>query len=173
MLPISFRTLKASRTEFHALSNRGIPVPWEPQALGEHLRKRRIQLGLHQPEAARRLGVSTVALSRWECGKMRPRFFHYEAIIAYLGYDPFRKMANTVHQNGEGNETIDVAMLLAQGSNAFGGKFREIRLDRRLTAKKCAAILEADVKSIRNWETGKKRPMRSHQKTIQKWFAES
>ena len=37
---------------------------------GGHLRRRRLQLKLHQWQAAQKLNVSTVTLSRWECDKV-------------------------------------------------------------------------------------------------------
>ena len=51
---------------------RKIPVPKHPTTIGGHLRRRRLQLKIYQPEAARLLQVSTVTLSRWECDKVAP-----------------------------------------------------------------------------------------------------
>lgn len=72
---------------------RKIPVPRNPTTLGGHLRRRRLQLKLLQPEAARVLQVSTVALSRWECDKVFPTAPHHKRIAAYLGFDPFADTA--------------------------------------------------------------------------------
>ena len=63
MLPLYDRVLTASRKEFLRLHNRGIPIPTQPTTVGGYLRRRRMQLGILQPEAARTLGVSTVTLS--------------------------------------------------------------------------------------------------------------
>jgi len=73
---------------------RRILVPKHPTTIGGHLRRRRLQLKIYQPEAARLLQVSTVTLSRWECDKVAPTLPHYERIAAYLGFDPFPKNAS-------------------------------------------------------------------------------
>jgi hypothetical protein len=69
MLPCCERTIHISRDKYLPSHNRGIQVPKEPTTVGGHLRRRRLQLRIYQPEAARRLGVSMVSLSRWECDK--------------------------------------------------------------------------------------------------------
>lgn len=72
MLPLSDRMVCRPRSRYLHSHNRGIPVPKEPTTIGQHLRKRRLQLRIHQSEAARMLKVSTVTLSRWECDKVYP-----------------------------------------------------------------------------------------------------
>jgi DNA-binding XRE family transcriptional regulator len=57
--------------------------------LGEHIRKRRLELGLSQKEAARQLGYCWTAVLNWEKGKTWPSMESIPAIIAFLGYDPF------------------------------------------------------------------------------------
>ncbi|MBU6399313.1 MAG: helix-turn-helix domain-containing protein [Verrucomicrobia bacterium] len=66
-------------------------MPRQPATIGGHLRKRRLQLRIFQAEAARRLGVSTVTLSRWECDKVQPTAPYHPRIIEYLGCDPFTR----------------------------------------------------------------------------------
>ncbi|MDE2184906.1 MAG: helix-turn-helix transcriptional regulator [Alphaproteobacteria bacterium] len=61
-------------------------MPRQPITIGEHLRKRRAELGLTQTEAAARLGVSLFCLWRWEHEKAQPRQEHQEALAAFLGY---------------------------------------------------------------------------------------
>lgn len=89
MLPIYERTIRVSRDKYLPSHNRGIPVPKQPQTIGGHLRRRRLQLKICQAEAARRLGVSMVSLSRWECDKVFPTAPHHPKIAAYLGYNRF------------------------------------------------------------------------------------
>jgi DNA-binding XRE family transcriptional regulator len=89
MLPCCDRLLRVPRTKYLPLRNRGIPVPREPATIGGHLRRRRLELRIFQPEAARRLRISTVTLSRWESDKVFPTERHHGRIVAYLGFDPF------------------------------------------------------------------------------------
>src|SRR5437879_702492 len=72
MLPCCDRTINVPRAKYLPSRNRGIPIPKEPTTIGGHLRRRRLQLGIFQSEAAKRLGVSMVTLSRWECDKVYP-----------------------------------------------------------------------------------------------------
>jgi DNA-binding transcriptional regulator YiaG len=93
MLPLYERTVRISRDKYLPSHNRGIQVPKAPTTIGGHLRRRRLQLKVCQPEAARKLEVSTVSLSRWECDKVFPAAPHRRQIIDYLGYNPFKKTA--------------------------------------------------------------------------------
>jgi DNA-binding XRE family transcriptional regulator len=89
MLPFSDRTVRIDLGKYLPSHIRGIPVPREPQTVGGHLRRRRLQLKLHQSQAARKLNISTVTMSRWECDKVFPTEPFHRQIEEYLGYNPF------------------------------------------------------------------------------------
>jgi hypothetical protein len=108
MLLFCERTISVSRSKYLPSHNRGIPVPKKPKTIGEFLRKRRLELGLRQSEAARRLGISTVTLSRWECDKVYPTWTQQPGVVTYLGPDPF---INPVLGSPKSNETKAVAFL--------------------------------------------------------------
>jgi DNA-binding XRE family transcriptional regulator len=59
-----------------------------PTTLGEHLKKRRRQLGLYQREAAKALRIDHFTYINWERGRTQPYAHSYPAIIGFLGYDP-------------------------------------------------------------------------------------
>jgi transcriptional regulator with XRE-family HTH domain len=59
-----------------------------PQSLGEHLKKRRKELGLLQREAAAQMGVNTFTYLNWEKGKTKPVPSQFRPVVAFLGYDP-------------------------------------------------------------------------------------
>lgn len=59
-----------------------------PQSLGEHLKKRRRELGLLQREAGERMGVSAETVSNWEIGKTKPAPSQFKPVAGFLGYDP-------------------------------------------------------------------------------------
>jgi DNA-binding XRE family transcriptional regulator len=42
--------------------------PMELRSIGDHLRKRRLDLGLHQREVAVRIGVDKTTVYKWEAG---------------------------------------------------------------------------------------------------------
>jgi transcriptional regulator with XRE-family HTH domain len=60
----------------------------DPETLGEHLKKRRRELGLLQREAAERMGVSTGTLVNWEQDNTKPVAAQFRPLVAFLGYDP-------------------------------------------------------------------------------------
>lgn len=93
MLPLCDRAVRIARDKYPPAENRGIAVPKAPTTIGGHLRRRRLQLRIFQPEAARRLGVTTVSLSRWECDKVFPTAPHHAQIVQYLGYNVFNSTA--------------------------------------------------------------------------------
>jgi len=63
--------------------------PSEPDTIGEHVKKRRLDLGLKQKEIAARLGVHFTSLQLWERGVGDPGVKPLPRIIRFLGYVPF------------------------------------------------------------------------------------
>lgn len=59
-----------------------------PKTLGEHLKKRRRELGLLQREAAKRMGILTETYLNWEKGHTQPVASQFRPVFAFLGYDP-------------------------------------------------------------------------------------
>lgn len=59
-----------------------------PATLGEHLKKRRRELGLLQRDAAEMMGVSTDTVANWEKDKAKPVAAQFRPVLAFLGYDP-------------------------------------------------------------------------------------
>lgn len=68
-----------------------IPRPYDflPISVGDHVRKRRLELGLLQKEAALQLEVNPWTVLNWEKGRTEPPVAAMPAIFRFLGYDPF------------------------------------------------------------------------------------
>ncbi len=62
--------------------------PENPQTLGQHLKKRRRELGLLQRVAAERMGILTETYANWEKGKTGPVAAQFRPVVTFLGYDP-------------------------------------------------------------------------------------
>jgi len=62
--------------------------PRELLTLGDHLKKRRLDLGLMQKEVARRLGVSKDTVRNWERSRTEPAPLFVSRIVEFLGYAP-------------------------------------------------------------------------------------
>jgi transcriptional regulator with XRE-family HTH domain len=59
-----------------------------PKKIGEHIRKRRLDLGLLQLEVATMIEVTESTIWNWEHGT-EPELRHMPKIIEFLGYVPF------------------------------------------------------------------------------------
>jgi transcriptional regulator with XRE-family HTH domain len=59
-----------------------------PQTLGQHLKKRRRELGLLQREVAGRMGIGKETYANWEKDKTIPVASQFWPVVAFLGYDP-------------------------------------------------------------------------------------
>ncbi|MFO1086547.1 MAG: helix-turn-helix transcriptional regulator [Reyranellaceae bacterium] len=60
----------------------------EPLTFGQHLKKRRRELGLLQREVAKVMGVSKATIVNWENGKTTPAPARFRPALDFLGYDP-------------------------------------------------------------------------------------
>ncbi len=75
-LPISLKHLKPNDFSF------------APRSLGEHIRRRRLELGLTQWQAGKCLGVSEWTVANWEKGHTKPAAHAQKTVAAFLGCDP-------------------------------------------------------------------------------------
>ena len=65
------------------------PYPKEPRTVGDHLKKRRYELGLFQKDVAEQLGVTADTVLNWEASTCSPSVRYIPRIIRFLGIDPF------------------------------------------------------------------------------------
>lgn len=63
--------------------------PKELRTLGNHLRKRRLDLGLLQRDAAAQLGADEGSVYNWEVNRTVPALRFIPRIVEFLGYLPF------------------------------------------------------------------------------------
>ena len=130
MLPFCHLTLKAKK-----------PFPQGyPQilkTLGDHLRKRRLDLKLQQKDVARIIGVDETTIYYWENNRVEPSILYIPEIIKFLGYIPFKTKTDSLRE--------------------------QIILYRRLhglTQKKLAQLLGVDFTTIGHWERGEHWPQK-------------
>jgi DNA-binding transcriptional regulator YiaG len=88
LLGIDQRTIRIQRTpvslHFRALRR----YPSNPQTLGEHLRKKRIdmQLSMTQLADVLGLGITDSAIEKWEKNQNRPSEYHKQRVEQFLGF---------------------------------------------------------------------------------------
>ena len=74
------------KVSLHRRQMRGAPT--EPRTLGEHLRVKRIDMGLTQPQLSEMLRVAWQTVERWEHNYRTIRPASQANIVAFLGFDP-------------------------------------------------------------------------------------
>ena len=107
----------------------------EPKTLGEHLRRRRMDLGLRQSDVAARIGVGPQTVNYWENGHFNPEVQFVPNIVAFLGYDPF-----------------------GPPPDGFPAQLKAARIAAGLTRRQLATRLGAHAGTVAEWERGDARP---------------
>lgn len=160
MLPSCDRVVSVPRKDVFPVWTRSFPVAKQPQTIGEHLRKKRLDSGLRQSQVAHKLVVSNRTLSLWECDRVYPTWDYHRRIIDYLNYDPF---ASCGLRDPYSNETAVVASL---SPTTFGERIRMRRLELKMTVKQCAQKLKVTAKTLHGWEKHRHEPNRRIQNQV-------
>lgn len=126
-LPTCHIVLRASRPK-------PASYPKAPQTLGEHIRRRRMDLDLLQSDVAARIGAHTLSVTNWEIGHSEPEIRFLPAILGFLGYDP-RPTPETI-----------------------GERLVRYRQARGWSQRRLAEALDVDPTTLSRWELGKKAP---------------
>jgi DNA-binding XRE family transcriptional regulator len=61
-------------------------LPKEPKTLGDHIKRRRLELHLFQSDLAKRFGVDIMTIGNWEKNVYPPAKWFIASITAWLGY---------------------------------------------------------------------------------------
>ena len=64
------------------------------KTLGDHIRAKRLDLGLLQKDVAGIIGVTTDTITNWEKGRNQPMYWHYPKITVFLGYCPMERLSS-------------------------------------------------------------------------------
>jgi DNA-binding transcriptional regulator YiaG len=118
------------------------------KTVGDHIRARRLDLGLTQAEAASYIGVSEAAVYEWEKYDRSPSIRHWPGILSFLGYDP----------HPEPKTTAD--------------KLRALRRREGWSQQKLALHLGVDEGTVRKWEQGQEPERRGLRMRVEDLIAE-
>lgn len=121
--------------------------PEQPRTLGEHLRRRRSDLGLLQREVAALLGVSAETILGWERWKREPEIRHWPGILVFLDYDPYP-------------EPWTIAQRLKAIRRLQGWSQREL-----------ARRMGVDPSAVRDWEAGKEPHLERCRRAVERVIA--
>ncbi|MCX6968035.1 MAG: helix-turn-helix transcriptional regulator [Verrucomicrobia bacterium] len=133
-LPFCKVTLKGKRCSQGPYFRAQTGYPSTPKTIGEAIRKRRLDLGLKQREAAKRIGCNYLTLVNWEKGHFSPRVNHMAGVVQFLGYNPLPTGSTIAEQ-------------LVAHRKAHG-----------LTQKNFARELGVDPSTLAKWERGDREP---------------
>jgi DNA-binding XRE family transcriptional regulator len=126
-------------TELSAKKLKNPAYPKELSTMGNHIRKRRLDLGLLQKDVATTLGVTESALANWEVNRVTPYFTYLPKIIAFLGYTP--APFDTISDN-------------------IVERMKLYRLTNGLNQEKFAKLVGVDETTVAKWERGDHKPMK-------------
>ena len=68
--------------------------PHELKTLGDHLRKKRLDLELLQEDVAKILGTNKASIVNWETNLRSPHIGYVSRIIDFIGYVPFESISD-------------------------------------------------------------------------------
>jgi DNA-binding transcriptional regulator YiaG len=117
------------------------------KTLGDHLRKRRLDLGLLQKEVAEQLRVDTASIGNWESDETQPMVHCLPGIIAFLAHNPLPEAADLI------------------------GKMKWLRSTLGLSQEQLAQKLGIDESTIAGWERGDNTPVGAYRKLLEDFIA--
>jgi site-specific DNA recombinase len=116
-------------------TGRVIRIPVTPQTVGDHIRRKRLALKMHQKDVAEQLGVDKTSVFNWEANTSTPEIRYIPAIIRFLGYSPLAR------------------------ANSLAEQLILRRTTLGMTQKDAARELAVDHGTLAKWEQGKREPI--------------
>ncbi len=120
----------------------------ELHTVGDHLRKRRLDLGLLQRDVAAQIGVNTATVANWELGHTAPALRWVPTIVQFLEYAPMPPASSSIA--------------------------KRLNVSRRLiglSQKALARRLGIDPTTLARWERGTRRPTGKFAAIVETFFA--
>jgi len=137
-LPFCHVTLKAPKPRKD--------YPKELNTLGDHLRKKRLDLGLTQGEVAKRFHVHATTVRYWETNRVAPGLRVMPWIIHFLGYALYKL------------------------EQPFSERLRVRRQALGLSQKELADAVRINESTLGRWESGRSRPRQTSLNTLEAFF---
>jgi transcriptional regulator with XRE-family HTH domain len=115
-------------------TGRVVRIPAELNTVGDHIRRKRLDLKMLQREVAERIGVGETSVFKWEANTSQPDLKYMPAIIRFLGYNPLPP------------------------ANCWGERLVRQRATLGLSQKDAAKRLGVDPGTLARWERGERKP---------------
>jgi DNA-binding transcriptional regulator YiaG len=110
------------------------PYPKELKTMGDHIRKRRLDLGLLQRQAAAQIGVTDSCIWNWESNTTEPELHCLPRSIQFLGSNPLPSPTSIVE------------------------KLVAFRTRRGIRQTVFAKLIGIDTSTLARWERGEREP---------------
>jgi len=120
--------------------------PEKLNSLGDHIRKRRLDLDLEQKDIAKLLNVTKETIWNWENNRSEPEIKYYPPIMEFLRYCPY------------------------EHPKTWGEKLRLYRTYKGLTFRQFAKLVSVDPCSLQRWEKQEKLPWKRLVNQVEKFF---
>ena len=120
--------------------------PKELQTWGDHIRARRLDLGLLQEEVASQIGVTEQTITNWELSRSTPEVRFLPQIIEFLGY------------------------ALYWPASTFADKMYRARICLGLSQKQMARRSWIDESNLAGWESGRHQPTKRSLERLHLFF---
>jgi len=133
-------------TEFVLVADKPLSeaYPKDLNTLGDHIRKKRLDLGLFQRDVAALFGVSKSTVVSWETAVNEPLVRQIQSIIQFLGYVPYKPQPT------------------------FPEWLKLLRSCLGLSQRKLATLLGMDQSTIEGWECGRHLPTAKSLRRVRK-----
>jgi len=112
------------------------------KTLGDHIRKRRLDLGLFQRQVAEQVGVDATCVVNWENNATHPAIRFMPSIIRFLGYNPSPK------------------------PDSLGERLITWRTTLGIRRRAAAKLMGVDEATLARWEKGEREPGRKHSNIV-------
>ncbi len=124
-------------------------IPQNPQTWGEHIKKRRLELGLFQARVAKIIGVNESTITNWEKEHTKPMLWTIPKITEFLGYE--QNLIPTL---------------------TSGQKIKAYRHIRGISQKELACQLGDDQTTLGRWERDKYVPKGKLKRKLENFYQE-
>ena len=120
----------------------------KPVTLGDHLRRRRLELGLYQKDVALQIGVTASTVWNWENGWSSITLSCMPKVIKFLGYNPIPCPDDII-------ESL--------------GWYKQIN---GLTMEQLGTEMGIDSEQLADWLSGRHKPCRSNREKVKRFLGD-
>ena len=122
--------------------------PQQLVTIGDHLRKRRLDLELFQKQVAEQLGVDETTVHNWEVGATQPGIHCIPKIIQFLGYNPLPSAKTLAEQLVRYRKTLGLSReQLARRLDVDPGTLWRWESEQRIPQGKYATLITEFLRS--------------------------